>query len=233
MKTIELEVGSRAETGKGANRRLRRDGLIPAVVYGASKKNFNLQTSRKIVTNIVNGGNDNAIITLKSSDKDVNGKYVLLKQWDRDITTRLPRHVDFYEIDLKKTVRVNVGLKFVGKAKGIGDGGLLEPVAREITVDCLPTAIPETIEVDVSGLGIGDSLHVEDLIVPEGIKKVYNDNFTIVTCTYVKEEVIVAPVAGAEGAAAAPAEPEVIAKGKKDEEGAPAAAGEKKAPEKK
>jgi large subunit ribosomal protein L25 len=217
MKTIELEVHSRQEIGKGANRRLRNKGLIPAVLYGASKKNFNIQTSTKVMTLLVQGHNENAIITLKSEDKGVHGMHVLVKDWDRDIMTRLPIHVDFYEIDLKKSVRVKVPLHFIGKAKGIAEGGLVSPIMREIEVDCLPTSIPEFIEVDVSNLGVHDSIHIDELIVPEGVKKHFSENSTVVTCTIVKEEA--APVPGAD-AAATLAEPEVMAKGKKDEEGA-------------
>src|SRR5262245_50894436 len=108
MKTIELEVQSRSETGKSFNRKLRREGLIPAVLYGASKKNFNLQTNQRTIRQIVYAHNENAIITLKSSDKGVNGMHVLLKDWDKNVMTRQPLHVDFYEIDLKKDVRVKV-----------------------------------------------------------------------------------------------------------------------------
>jgi len=96
---------------------------------------------------------------------------------------------------------------------------------REIEVDCLPTSIPDFIEVDVSNLGIHDSIHIEELVVPDSVKKHFAENFTIVTCTVVKEEVVVAPVEGA----VAVAEPEVIAKGKKEEEGAEGAPGDKKA----
>ncbi|MBK9295027.1 MAG: 50S ribosomal protein L25 [Oligoflexia bacterium] len=222
MKTIEVEVSTRNEFGKGPSRRLRMKGLIPAVVYGASKKHFSVQTETKLINKIVSGHNENAIITLKSEDKAVNGKHVLIKVWDRDILTRLPEHVDFYEIDLKKSVRVKVPLQFTGKAKGIADGGIVSPIVREVEVDCLPTDIPEFIEVDVTDLGVGDSIHIEELSVPETVKKHFADNYTVVTCTYIKEEVIAAPVAEGE-AAAAVAEPEVIAKGKKDEEGNPIA----------
>jgi large subunit ribosomal protein L25 len=164
----------------------------------------------------------------------VNGKHVLIKDWARDIMTRLPLHVDFYEIDMKKSVRVKVPLHFTGKAKGAAEGGIVSPVIREIEVDCLPTAIPEFLEVDVTNLAIGESIHIEELKVPEGVTKHFSDNFTIVTCSFIKEEVVAAPVEGA----ATVAEPEVIAKGKKDEVGEdgkpvaakPAAGGDKKAP---
>jgi len=226
MKTLELEVLSRLETGKGFNRRLRNEGMIPAVLYGASKKNFNIKTSRKTMTVILKGENENVIITLKSAEPEVNGKLVLIKDWDRDVMTRLPLHADFYEIDLKKAVRVKVPLHFTGKAKGVAEGGLISPIVREIEVDCLPTAIPDFIEVDVTNLGIHDSIHIDELVVPDGVTKHYAENFTLVTCTIVKEEA--APVVDPNAPAAA-TEPEVIAKGKKDEEGETGAAGAKPA----
>jgi large subunit ribosomal protein L25 len=139
--------------------------------------------------------------------------------------TRLPLHVDFYEIDLTKPVEINVPLHFVGKAKGLSEGGIVSPVVREIGVSCLPTAIPEFIEVDVSALGVGDSLHLDDITLPSGIEKLSTDNFTVVTCTFIKEEV----AAPAADPAAPVAEPEVMAKGKKDEEGKPVAAAAKAA----
>jgi large subunit ribosomal protein L25 len=226
MKTIELEVQAREATGKGPNRRLRVKGFIPAVLYGASKKNSNVTVNQNTMTKILTGRNENAIITLKGAD--VGGKHVLVKDWTRDILTRLPIHVDFYEIDMTKPVRVNIPLHFTGKAKGIAEGGLVSPIVREIEVEVLPSNIPEFIEVDVTNLGVNESLHIEDLVVPAGVEKVLNENFTVVTCTYIKEEVIVAPVAAAEGAAATAAEPEVIGKGKK-EEGAEGEAGAKPA----
>lgn len=215
MKTIELEVSKRSNTGRGANVKLRKTGLTPAVVYGASKKNFPVQVSSKEINLFVRGHNENALITFKSSDKDINGMHVLLKDFERDIMTRNPLHVDFYEIDLKKHVRVSVPLHFVGKAAGAAKGGLVSPIVRELPIDCLPTQIPDFLEVDISALDVGDSIHVEEIKVPDGIKKIYTDNYTVVTCIVVKEEVIVAPTE-----ATTLAEPEVIAKGKKDEEGA-------------
>lgn len=223
MKTIELEVQTRDQLGKGANRRLRKQGLMPGVLYGKSKQNFNVQASMKTMTKILTGHNENAIITLKCPRQEINGKHVLVRDWTRNILTRLPLHADFYEIDMTKSVRVKIPLHFVGKAKGVVEGGLISPIIREIEVDCLPSAIPEFIEVDVSPLGIGDSIHIEELKVPDGVTKHFAENFTLVTCTFIKEEVIVTP-----DPAATTAEPEVIAKGKKEEEGE-APAGDKKA----
>lgn len=226
MKTIELDVEVRTTQGKGFNRRTRAGGKIPAVLYGKGIKNVHLQTGTKIITKYLLGHNENAIYNLKCSDPQVNGKHVIVKDWDRDAILRTPLHCDFLEVDLTKEIRVKVLLHFVGKAKGLAEGGIVQPIVRELEVECLPTQIPDHIEVDVSNLGIGDSLHVEELVVPSNVKKVFHDNYTVVTCTFIKEEVIAATPA--EGAVAA-AEPEVIAKGKKDEEGAegakPAAGG--------
>ncbi len=223
MKTLDIDIEPRTGTGRGFNNKLRLKGMIPAVVYGNNKKNTPVCLPVKTVSGIMSHASENAIIVFKSADKELNGKHVLLKDWDRDIITRNALHMDFYEIDLNKEVRVTVPLHFVGKAKGVAEGGIVSHIARELQVECLPTQIPEFVEVDVSNLGIGDSIHVEELVVPQGVKKVFTENYTIANCAIVKEEVIVAPVVAAEGAAATVAEPEVIAKGKK-EEGAEGAA---------
>lgn len=217
MKSIELEVQSRQETGRGANNRLRRTGQTPAVLYGPGKENVNLSVETRVLNKLITSHQEKSIINLKSSDSAVNGRHVLIKKWDRDILSRLPHHADFMEIDMTKEVRVKVQLNFVGKAKGVVEGGLVSHTVREIEVDCLPTAIPDAIEVDVTDLGVNDSIHIEELAVPEGVKKVFSDNYTIATCAVIKEEEVVA-AAPAEGEEAKAAEPEVISKGKKDEE---------------
>jgi large subunit ribosomal protein L25 len=144
---------------------------------------------------------------------------VLLREMQEHPVTGAVLHADFYEVDLTKKLEVTVPLHFTGKPIGVEEGGILQPIVREVTVMCLPTEIPAFIDVDVTALGIHDSVHVEELNVPSGIELVYDSNFTIVTVSppTVEEVKVEAPVEG-EAAAAAPAE------------GAPAAAGEK-APE--
>jgi large subunit ribosomal protein L25 len=242
-KNIELEIRNREDTGKGASRRLRREGFVPGILYGKKTEALPLAVASLTLKKIIANENENAIIKLTGGGK-ASGKNVLIKDWDRDTMTRDPLHVDLYEIDMTKTVRVHVPLEFTGKARGLTEGGIVSPVVRQIEVECLPTDIPDHLTVDVTELGVGDSIHIEDLTVPNNVKKVFHDNYTIVTVAYIKEEVIAAPVAAE--AAAAVAEPEVIGKGKKEAaegEGAaapaaggakaPAAGGEKKAEAKK
>jgi large subunit ribosomal protein L25 len=153
------------------------------------------------------------LIQLQSPLVDLNDKLVLLKEVQRHPVTDVLLYVDFYEVDVTKPIEVTVSLHFTGKAAGVTAGGVLQPVRREITLECLPRDIPEFIEVDVSALGIHDTIHIEDLTLPAGVRAVYDTNVTVVTIappTVVEEEV---PAEVAEEAApteggAAPAEAE-------------------------
>lgn len=215
---FELEVTVRP-TGRHNSRVLRKQEMTPGVVYGSGiKGNVHLSAVEKLVRKYATGEFENTILTLKSTDSALNGVKVLLKDIAVHPVTRRPLHMDLWAIDLKKAVRVNVEVRFEGKAIGLADGGVLQPLLREIEVECLPTAIPEFIATDVSNLGVYDTLHISDLKLPAGVKSTAKEDLALVTVTVVKEEEA-APVA----AAAAPAEPEVAAKGKKPEEGAPAA----------
>ncbi len=116
-------------------------------------------------------------------------------------------HADFYEVDLTATIQVNVPLHFVGKAAGVVRGGILQPVVREIEVECLPLDIPEYFNVDVSQLDIGDAIHIEELAMPTGVTAIYDSNFTLVTVvppTVEEAPAAEAPAVEAEAEEAAP-----------------------------
>jgi len=116
-------------------------------------------------------------------------------------------HADLYEVDLSARIQVSVPLHFVGKAAGVVRGGILQPIVREIEVECLPLDIPEFFNVEVSALDIGDSIHIEELQMPEGVTAIYESNFALVTvATPTVEEAPAAAAAPVEGAA--PAAPE-------------------------
>jgi large subunit ribosomal protein L25 len=216
---FELEVSVRP-TGRHNSRVLRKQDMTPGVVYGTGiKGNIHLSAVEKFVRKYATGEFENTILTLKSSDAALNGVKVLLKDIAVHPVTRRPVHMDLWAIDLKKPVRVNVEVRYEGKAIGLADGGVLQSLLREIEVECLPTEIPEFIATDVSNLGVYDTLHISDLKLPAGVKSTAKEDLALVTVTIVKEEVA-APVA----VAAAAAEPEVAAKGKKPEEGAAAGA---------
>jgi large subunit ribosomal protein L25 len=123
-------------------------------------------------------------------------------------------HADLYEVDLAAKIQVNVPLRFVGRAEGVGRGGILQPIAREIEVECLPLDIPEFFEVDVSALDIGDSVHVEELAMPEGVTAVSESNLALVTVVPPSVEEAPTPAAApVEGAVVAPVTPEVKKEG--------------------
>jgi large subunit ribosomal protein L25 len=128
-------------------------------------------------------------------------------------------HIDFYEVDVNKPLQTTVPLHFIGKPQGVTAGGLLQSLRRDITVECLPRSIPEFIAVDVSALNIHDTLHIEDLTLPEGVKAVFDTNEAVVT--------VAAPIVEEKPAEAAE-EVAVPAEGAAATEGAAPAGGEKK-----
>lgn len=197
---IDLDIQSR-ETGKHNSRALRRDRKVPAVVYGATEnKNFYVEEKTIVRYNV--RAYENALFNLKGGDAK-GGIVALMKQVVVHPVTRRPQHVDFFALDLKKTVRVNIEIRLEGKPLGIADGGLLNVVNRTIEVECLPTEIPESITVDISNLGVGDAIHVSEIQVPGTVKVMSPPDMTIAVVNLQEEEVIAAPVAA--DAAATPA----------------------------
>jgi len=190
MAQSELNVTAREVVGKGGARALRRQALVPAVVYGKGMESCNVVVvPKELQAAIATEAGWNTLITLKGAG-DFNGKVVILKDMQRDAIRGDIKHVDFQAIDLK-TVHP------VGKSVGEKAGGHLQVIRHELEVVCLPTAIPSAIEVEVSALAIGDVLHVEDLVLPAGIEAPHDVNFTVITVTGHKAE------ESAEGAAEA------------------------------
>ncbi len=199
---LELTVEPR-QTGKHFSRALRVDRKVPAVVYG-STDNANIFVNEGDVVRYNTRNYENALFNLKSSDKNANGKVVLIKFVDVHPLTRRPVHVDFFALDMKKAVRVSIEIKLEGKPVGLAEGGLLNVVNRQIEIECLPGDIPEFFTLDVSNLGVGDALHVSDLAIPEKFKLISGSELTIAVVNLQEEEAVVAPTADA-AAAATPA----------------------------
>ncbi len=196
----DLTVEAR-ETGKHNSRALRRDRKVPAVVYGATEpQNLFIDESSVVRFNV--RAYENALFTLKSQSSKANNIVVLMKEVVVHPVTRRPQHVDLFALDLKKAVRVSVEIKLEGKPAGLSEGGLLNVVNRQVEVECLPTEIPENITADISGLGIGDALHVSDLKMPAGVKLISAPELTLAVVNLFVEEVIAAPTAAADAAAA-------------------------------
>jgi len=221
---IELNVTTR-EIGRANSRELRVNKMVPGVIYGATE-NANVSIHVNDILKYNSRAYENALLTFKSTDSKLNGKVALIKAVQVNPLSRRPEHVDFFAIDLKKAVRVSVEIKIEGKAIGISEGGLLNIVMRSVEVECLPTAIPDFLTLDVTNLGVGDSLHASELTMPDGVKLISRPEVTIAAVVEQEDEAVATPVAAAAAAPAAAAAGAKPAAGAK----APAAAAGAKAP---
>lgn len=202
---IELTVEART-TGRANSRSLRVNKMVPGVIYGAIE-NANISLHVNDILKYNSRAYENALLNIKSSNPLLNGKVALIKDVYVHPLTRRPEHVDLFALDMTKTVRVSVEIRLEGKAIGISEGGLLNIVARQVEVECLPTEIPDFIVVDVTNLGVGDSIHASELTIPKGVKLISRPELTIAAVVEQEEEVIAAPVAAATPAAGAAATP--------------------------
>lgn len=237
QENIVVEVEKRLTTGKNAANRLRANDQIPAVLYGGGRdmETWSLQVPRKTLATLLNKGlHGNAIFKLNLKGTD-QSRHVMIRDLALDPVSRKMLHVDFVRVLLDRKLRVKSEIAIEGVPSGVKNaGGILNIVTHEILIECLPADIPESVKIDVSAMEIHDSFRVQDLKLGDKVKVLEKADRVLAHVGVPKAEEVVAAVAaveGAEGAVAAPGtEPEVIKKGKKDEEGAePAAAGAKPA----
>lgn len=178
QKVLNIEI--RSKTGKGISRRLRKEGLIPAVVYGKGIDAVPITVKpRELAAAIAGEGGHNNLITLQV-DGPLAGSVVIVADLYRDCLKGNLLHADLHKINLEENVKVPVQISLVGASIGVKEGGLLNFVMHTVEVECLPTQIPEHLEIDVTGLKIGDSFHVSNLDVPAGIKVLADPKATIV-----------------------------------------------------
>ncbi len=181
METIEVPIEPREAGSKRAAGRLRREGKLPGVFYGQKIDPVPLQVNRKELSNRIAELEGSHIIRMKSTSALLEDKVALIKEVQVHPVTGEVLHLDLYEIDLTQKITVKVPLHFVGKPQGVVKGGILQPVVREIEVECLPIDIPEILDVDVSSLEIGQSLHASDMSVQEGVLITSDMATTLVT----------------------------------------------------
>lgn len=216
MAEVTLEVERRESTGKEVAKKLRREGRVPAVVYGGHREAVAITVDRKSVSELIqksdHGIRSVFLLKMKGTDQQ---RHAMIKDITIDPVSRKMMHIDFVRVVMDEKVRVTIPVHLNGTAIGVKEGGLLDWQVREIHIECLPNAIPDSIEVDVAPLGSHDYYRVKDLALPEGVKVLDDPERVVVGVTHARAELPETPV---EGAAAAPAEPEVIKKGKTEEE---------------
>jgi large subunit ribosomal protein L25 len=218
METVELAAEIRETRPKGRRNGLRREGQLPAVLYGPKTKPTAIAISGAELRLRVSASARQRLMRLKSSSPELNDRHVIVKDIQRAPVSGDFLHADFYEVDLGQALRVSVPLRFTGKAHGVAEGGILQPLVREVEVECLPLEIPEMVEVDVSALDIHDVIHVSAMTFAGNLKPIFDTDYPVVTVL----PPTVAEVAVAVAAEAAPAEGAEGAEGA----AAPAAAGE-------
>jgi len=203
MSETALVVESRASTGKGAARKLRAAGRIPAVLYGQGKASLPLTIDPRALEKVLRSGGANALLDLTVEGRPELGSPVaLVKELQRHPIRGTIVHADLYQVDLTRTVEVEVPVHLVGKAKGLDFGGILEHSLREVALECLPRSIPAAIEVDITNMELGDVIHVRDLVLPAGVSLLTDPDLGVVHVALpAAEETPAAPTA--EGAAAA------------------------------
>jgi len=173
MEEIFLEIQAREELGKSKVKGLREKGFIPAVIYAEGKKSQAIKVSHKELLQLIHQHRlESAVVNLRPKDeKKTKAMPCLIKELQYDPVKGDVMHVDFNEISLTEIIKVNVPVVVKGEPVGVKqEGGSLEHILWEIEIECLPTEIPEDIEVDVSALKIGDNIHIKDITFPAGIK---------------------------------------------------------------
>ena len=208
MERVSLSAAARTATGKNAVKKIRKNGLVPAILYGRARESVPLAVDRKGLLGALATGGRNVLIDLMvTHDGESESNTVMIREIQRDHLRREILHVDLHQIILTEKLEARVPVMLEGMPEGVASGGgILEPHLREVEIRCLPTQIPDHLTANVAHLAVGDSLHVRDLVVPEGIEILTPPEEVLVSVVAPKEEVEEAAPAAAE----APAEPEVV-----------------------
>jgi len=220
MEATELKACIRNQSGKGPARRFRKEGLIPAVFYGRGEEAIHLSVNAAELLKIIRVQKENVFIKLVIDGEKKLEKLSLIKELQIEPVSRRFYHADFYEIRMDQRLTLDVPLHFAGIPVGVVNGGELQHLKRDLKISCLPSALPDSIEIDVTGLEIGDSIKVQDIRVPEGITILDPGDVGVAMVAIVKVSVpqpeeaeAGAPNAPAEAVAAAGAPPKGGAKG--------------------
>lgn len=217
MQKQQLSVTTRGGLGKGAARRIRREGEIPAVLYGLGSSTP-VSVNRKELVSILNTGAGSSSLLSIKLDGTGEEKLAIIRDFQMDQVKNQVIHADFLEVATDKPIHVTVTIVLSeDEIRGVKEGGMLQQPMRELAVECLPLNIPEHIVVDASNLGVGETLHLADVKLPEGVKTAVEPDHVVVTIAAPVSEEKLDEMLSAE-AEAEVKEPEIIAREK--EEGA-------------
>lgn len=218
MSELTIEVHRREATGKNVNRRLRAEGLVPAVVYGAGKETVPIQLDRKTLIELMRATEGHNPVFLLKLAGTKQSRHAMIREMQVNPVSRRVEHVDFLRVLMTENVKASVHIELVGVPKGVkDDGGILDFITREVEVECLPDKIPAILELDVTELRVGDHLEVSDLVLPEGVALHDDLEKVIASVTHARVEEV---VDGEEDdlLESESAEPEVIGRGKSEED---------------
>lgn len=214
--TIEKRVG----TGKGAAKRLRRTGRVPAILYGGGTP-VNIAVNPKDIFRLIHGHEGGTQLLQVTFADSPDKRMAIIRDMQVDPVTENLVHVDLQEVAMDKPIQVTVPLRHVGEPVGVRDAkGILEMILREVQVSCLPAAIPESFTADVSELGIHDVFTVGQLVAPEGVRILTDASQAVATVAPPMAEEVAVPAVATGAVAATPAEPEVLTERKPKEEAA-------------
>ncbi|HET6365111.1 MAG TPA: 50S ribosomal protein L25 [Nitrospirota bacterium] len=224
MEKIALTAQVREKAGKGVARGLRRNQMVPAVLYSHGKS-MPISMGNKEVTRILNTeGGEHALINLKlEGTKGAAERIALIKEYQLDPISGALMHVDLMEVAMNEKVKIPVAVHLSGASIGVKEGGILQYGIREVEVECLPHQIPEHIEVNIEALKVNESLHVRDITVAEGIRILTDEDATVATIQPPISDAKLEAMLSAAPATAEAGEPELVKKPKKEGEAAAAA----------
>lgn len=189
MEKINLKVTVRKTTGNGAARELRREGMMPAILYGPKAEPLMLSVTTKALETILKTSNiGQVLLNLLIQDGKQKSRTAMIKELQTQPVSGNLLHVDFYEVAMDQKIKISIPVVTTGQAEGVEEGGVLQLVRHEVEIFCFPNNIPESLEVDVTGMGIGDSKHIDEVSIDESFELADEANFTIVTVLSPKAE---------------------------------------------
>mgnify|MGYP001570521090 CR=1 FL=1 len=193
MEQIVLTASLRNDVGKEKAKKLRRVGLVPAVLYGpAIKEAIPVSlNSKELAKALSTRARSNVLINLKIEGDKKEKRMAMFRGFQRDVLTQEIIHADIYELVMDHKLVVDVPIHLTGKAQGVALGGILQQESRTLKIECLPNQIPDRIDVDVTNLTIGHSMHLKEIILPDGLKAIGDPNQTIALVSAPTEEVVV------------------------------------------